>query len=124
MKKLINLPKLKTPLNKRIELPFENGKLIIEYDKSVYTPSAHSSILQIYNFTINKSDKLAAIIGAGSGIDTIAVAKKGRVHVVAIDIDPYALAVTKYNSQLNKVDNQIHLELGNMLGPLDKYINK
>lgn len=120
----LTLPKLITPLLKRIKIPFNNETLVIEYDSKVYAPTSHSSIFGINNFTVNKDEKLAAVIGAGSGIDSIALAKKGNLNVLATDIDPYCLAVTKYNAQLNNVDNKIQLKLGNMLEPLDEYINQ
>ena len=122
-KNKLTLPKLITPLPKKIKIPFNNGTLLIEYDNKIYAPTSHSSIFAINNFTVNKGEKLAAVIGAGSGIDSMAIVKKGNLNVLATDIDPYCLAVTKYNAQLNNVENKIQLKLGNMFEPLNDYIN-
>ena len=41
--------------------------------------------------------------GCGSGILAIAAAKLGAGHVVGVDIDPQALAVSRYNAEQNRV---------------------
>ncbi len=46
-------------------------------------------------------------VGCGSGILAIAMAKLWRVPVMAADIDPVAVAVTRTNARLNGVGNQV-----------------
>jgi len=48
-------------------------------------------------------------IGCGSGILSIALAKMGGVNIVACDIDPESVRVTKENATINKVAHRIHV---------------
>lgn len=51
-------------------------------------------------------------MGCGSGILALAVAKTWRVPVVAVDIDPEAVRVTRENARINRVHTFIHAEGG------------
>lgn len=42
-------------------------------------------------------------VGCGSGLVGIAAAKAGAAHVLAADIDPFAIALTRLNAQENSV---------------------
>ena len=46
-------------------------------------------------------------VGTGSGILAIAAAKLGARHVIAIDIDPKAVAVAEQNLELNRVQGKV-----------------
>jgi predicted nicotinamide N-methyase len=48
-------------------------------------------------------------LGAGSGLVAIAAAKSGARHVIAADIDPYAIAATTLNAAANAVTLTTHL---------------
>lgn len=47
-------------------------------------------------------------LGSGSGIVAIAAAMAGAVHVVAADVDPYAIAVIPMNAAANGVAVETH----------------
>lgn len=49
------------------------------------------------------SGKRVLDLGAGSGIVAIAAAKAGAKHVLAADVDPYAIIATKLNAAANGV---------------------
>ncbi|HYG87973.1 MAG TPA: 50S ribosomal protein L11 methyltransferase [Azospirillum sp.] len=51
-------------------------------------------------------------MGCGSGILALTVAKTWRVPVVAVDIDPEAVRVTRENARINQVHTLIHAEGG------------
>ncbi|MGI2030859.1 class I SAM-dependent methyltransferase [Rhizobium panacihumi] len=53
-------------------------------------------------------------LGCGSGVVGIAAAKAGASHVLASDIDAYALAATRLNAALNEVE--IDLAEGDLTG--------
>src|SRR5258706_1817857 len=113
--------KLKQSLNKKMFIPFMKQEITIDYDEKSYAPTSHTTILQINNFSLQKGDSLAAVIGTGSGLDAIALAKKGIKKIIATDIDPYTLEIAGHNAEINNVSSQIEFKLGDMLEPLEKY---
>lgn len=54
-------------------------------------------------------------VGCGSGILGIIAAKLGAGRVLAIDLDPMCVKVTKENAIINQVDDEIQVEQGNLL---------
>ena len=48
-------------------------------------------------------------VGTGSGILAVAAARLGATRVVAVDIDPDAVAVTRANSRRNGVEDQVEV---------------
>jgi release factor glutamine methyltransferase len=68
----------------------------------VYEP-AEDSILLLKNL-VNIKNKEVLEIGVGTGLISIACAKKGAKKVVGVDINPYAVKLAKENAKLNNVD--------------------
>jgi len=68
----------------------------------VYEP-AEDSILLLKNL-VNVKNKEVLEIGVGTGLISIACAKKGAKKVVGVDINPYAVKLAKENAKLNNVD--------------------
>lgn len=60
--------------------------------------------------------------GCGSGVVAIAAAMAGAAEVVACDIDPLALAATRVNAQLNKVELELVDDYFAVAGPIDLII--
>lgn len=54
-------------------------------------------------------------VGTGSGILAITAAKLGADNIIAVDIDPVAVEVAQKNIELNKVENLIRVEYGDLL---------
>jgi methylase of polypeptide subunit release factors len=65
-----------------------------------YTPTARTCDL----LTVRKRGKRALDVGTGSGIHALLAARHHR-HVVAVDVNPRALAYTALNAALNGLDN-------------------
>ncbi|MEO2117041.1 MAG: HemK2/MTQ2 family protein methyltransferase [Methanocaldococcus sp.] len=83
--------------------------MIIEIDEiklklhpEVYEP-AEDSILLLKNL-VDVKDKEVLEIGVGTGLISIACAKKGAKKVVGVDINPYAVKLAKENAELNNVN--------------------
>jgi methylase of polypeptide subunit release factors len=65
-----------------------------------YTPTARTCDV----LTPRKRGKRALDVGTGSGIHALLAARHNR-HVVAVDVNPRALAYTELNAALNELDN-------------------
>lgn len=59
-----------------------------------------------------------ADIGAGSGIASIAAARSGAAHVLAVDVDPLAAEAISLNATLNDVAAIIEPSISDCLGDL------
>ncbi len=57
--------------------------------------------------------------GSGSGLVAVAAAKAGAAHVVAADIDPFAIAAIARNADINNVKIQTVAE--NIIGTSDQF---
>ncbi len=68
----------------------------------VYEP-AEDSILLLKNL-VDVKDKDVLEVGVGTGLISIACAKKGAKKVVGVDINPYAIKLAKENAKLNNVN--------------------
>ncbi|UJF35056.1 50S ribosomal protein L11 methyltransferase [Paenibacillus hexagrammi] len=55
-------------------------------------------------------------VGTGSGILSIAAAKLGARHVLAVDLDPVAVSSATENTKLNQLENKITVRLSDLLG--------
>jgi release factor glutamine methyltransferase len=68
----------------------------------VYEP-AEDSLLLLKNL-VDVKGKEVLEIGVGTGLISIACAKKGAKKVVGVDINPQAIKLSKENAKLNNVD--------------------
>jgi ribosomal protein L11 methyltransferase len=57
-------------------------------------------------------------VGTGSGILSIAAAKLGAKHVLAVDLDPVAVTSALDNTKQNQLEEQITVKLSDLLGVL------
>lgn len=57
-------------------------------------------------------------VGTGSGILSIAAAKLGAKHVLALDLDPVAVSSARENARLNGLEDQITVVLSDLLQAL------
>lgn len=58
-------------------------------------------------------------IGCGSGILSIGAALLGAEEVLAVDIDPQAVEVSKENVALNRCEDKIKVQVGNLADGID-----
>ena len=85
-------------------------------------PETETLIEQVL-LTIQEKDKertLIADIGTGSGAIAITIAAETQLPVIAIDIDPNALAVAQKNATTLAPEQAIEFQCGNLAEPLIK----
>ncbi|MEM4703723.1 MAG: class I SAM-dependent methyltransferase [Candidatus Bathyarchaeia archaeon] len=81
----------------------------------VYEP-AEDSFLFAENLTCNAGDTVLDV-GTGCGILAIVAAAKAS-HVLALDINPFAVRCAKENAKLNHVSDKMLFLQGNLFAPL------
>ena len=116
-------PKLPLPLKKHMNVPYLDKEITIDYDDKSYAPTAHTTLLFMNSLEILPEDTYGAVIGTGSGLDAIALSRKGMPNVIATDIDIYTLSVAQHNADVNGVSN-IQFVAGDMFIPLNQYKDK
>lgn len=58
-------------------------------------------------------------LGCGSGILALAMARRWRVPVLAVDVDPVAVTTTRLNAAANRVARHVHAVVGDRVPPRD-----
>ncbi|MGD6851953.1 MAG: HemK2/MTQ2 family protein methyltransferase [Candidatus Bathyarchaeia archaeon] len=87
------------------------GDCIFDLTDDVYEP-AEDSFLFAENLKI-AAGEVVLDLGTGSGILAVLVAKKDN-HVVAVDLNPYAVRCAKANAKLNSVEDRIDFLQGDL----------
>jgi D-alanine-D-alanine ligase len=94
----------------KMTLGLPTGSMELFVPQGVHTPPP--STIQLAGLLDIQPEERVMELGCGTGILSIAAAKLGAKHVVAIDIDTKALEATIYNAWLNSVDKQIEVRFG------------
>ncbi len=81
----------------------------------VYEP-AEDTILMAENLPSSPGAEVLDV-GTGCGLLAIVAAEKAE-HVIAIDINPYAVNCAQRNTKLNGISSKIEVLRGNLFGPL------
>jgi methylase of polypeptide subunit release factors len=102
-----------------IELPTGLVRLVVP--EGVHDPPPSS--IDLANLLDVQPGETVLDLGCGSGLLSIAAAKLGAKHVVAIDIDPGALAATVNNAQRNGVQEKIQALAGSWFEALRERTN-
>ena len=89
-------------------------ELKIQTHNQVYEP-AEDSYLLAENLSVKKGD-LVLDVGTGTGIQALTAASKAK-KVLAVDINPHALAVAGKNAEINKIKN-IELRKSNLFSKI------
>jgi ribosomal protein L11 methyltransferase len=71
------------------------------------------SLRLLEEVTRTRKPQFVVDLGTGSGILALAASCFGAEHVVAVDIDPIALATAETNARLNKIEN-VDFQLGDV----------
>lgn len=102
--------------------PVSSDELIIELDPGMAfgTGTHPTTVLSIQALEqyIQKG-QTAIDVGTGSGVLSIAAALLGAERVYAYDLDDTAVKVSKINTKVNKVDDQIQVKQNNLLNNVD-----
>ena len=80
----------------------EIERIKLKLHPEVYEP-AEDSILLLKNL-VDVKNKEVLEIGVGTGLISIACAKRGAKRVVGVDINPYAVELAKENAKLNNAN--------------------
>jgi ribosomal protein L11 methyltransferase len=89
------------------------GGISIEIDAGTAFGTGHHGttagcLLALDRLLKRKKPKRILDVGTGSGVLAIAAARALQVNVIAADIDPEAVVVTRANAQLNGAGNRVH----------------
>jgi release factor glutamine methyltransferase len=93
---------------------FYGGHEFIIFEQ-VYKPSKDTFLLA-RNLSLKGGERVLDL-GTGSGIFAILAAQKAR-RVVAVDINPHAVACTRRNAELNGVTSRVEVKQGDLFTPL------
>jgi ribosomal protein L11 methyltransferase len=96
----------------------EPGEIVIDINPgTAFGTGTHPTTIMCLKFLEKylKQGQVVFDVGCGSGILSIAAVKLGAKYVYARDIDSVAVKVTRRNSILNGVEDQIVVEAGNFL---------
>ena len=88
---------------------------VFQVGENVYEP-AEDSFLFAENLQVREKGKVVDM-GTGCGILGILAAAKAN-EVLAVDINPYAVACAKENAKLNQVCDKIFFTQGDLFGPV------
>lgn len=98
-------------------------ELVIEIDPGMaFGTGTHPTTflcIQLLEKYIEKEKDSVIDVGCGSGILSIAAALLGASDVKAVDIDPVAVDVSKYNVELNQLSSKIQVMEGDLTKGLD-----
>jgi SAM-dependent methyltransferase len=101
-------------------------EMIVAYDflrgseeglRSDYVMGVSPSSLFLASLTVRQKNREALDLGCGCGIQAFLAAKHSE-RVVATDLSPRAIAVTRFNAQLNAISNVECLQ-GDLFAPLE-----
>ncbi|WP_438446204.1 50S ribosomal protein L11 methyltransferase [Gorillibacterium sp. sgz5001074] len=94
------------------------GEIILELDPGMaFGTGTHATTalcLRTLEKVIQPGDEVIDV-GTGSGILSIAAAKLGAKHVLALDLDPVAVSSATENTRLNGLEEQITVVLSDLL---------
>jgi len=96
----------------------ETGDLVIDLDPGMaFGTGTHETTMMCIEALEKavKEDSVVFDVGCGSGILSIAAAKLGAKKVVAIDLDPVAVHVSKENVDNNNVSDIVEVKHGNLM---------
>ena len=102
--------------------PKKEGQIVIEIDPGMAFgtgthPSTQMCLRALEELILSSPHQPSILdVGTGSGILAIAARKMGAKPVLAIDIDPVAIACARRNAQANHIDGGIDLRVGSLRG--------
>lgn len=92
------------------------GKYVFAVSDEVYEP-AEDTFLIAHNLSVSGGEKVLDM-GTGCGILAVLAAEKTS-EVVAVDVNPHAVACAKKNAELNGVAAKVETRLGNLFDTVE-----
>jgi release factor glutamine methyltransferase len=84
---------------------------VVQVDEHVYEPAEDT--LLISELLKVEEDDVVLDVGTGCGILSVLAAEKAK-HVVAVDINPYAIECARKNAEVNGVEGKIEFRYGDL----------
>ena len=100
----------------------KDGELVIEIDPGMaFGTGTHETTSMCVKMMEKymKNDDNVLDVGCGSGILSIAGALLGAEDILGVDIDPVAVEVSQENIELNKVDDRVKVQYGDLTKGID-----
>lgn len=95
-----------------------DGKVVIELDPGMaFGTGTHPTTvmcIQALEKVVQGKEEVIDV-GCGTGVLSIAAAKLGAKHVLALDLDEVAVKSAKLNTKINKVDSIVDVKQNNLL---------
>ncbi|MBW9223505.1 50S ribosomal protein L11 methyltransferase [Methanothermococcus sp. SCGC AD-155-E23] len=100
------------------------GDIVLKTHPLVYEP-AEDSILLMENL-VDVRGKKVLDMGTGSGIQAINALKRGCEIAIGVDINPYAIRLSRENAELNnlKVDREVFFFQGDLFKDMDRIVEE
>jgi release factor glutamine methyltransferase len=92
------------------------GKHAFEVPPEVYAPAEDTSLM-INGLVVKRGAKVLDM-GTGCGVFAVLAAEKAA-KVVAVDLNPHAVACARRNAELNCVQMKVEVRLGNLFEAID-----
>lgn len=105
------------------EYIIKNDEVLVEIDPGMAFGTGTHETTSMCGALIEKYLKKGASVldvGCGSGILSIIAAKLGAKRVLAVDIDPLSIKVSRENIQLNEVENLVEVEQGDLVEKVEE----
>ncbi|TCS83742.1 50S ribosomal protein L11 methyltransferase [Tepidibacillus fermentans] len=107
------------------EVEEKPGQHVIELDPGMaFGTGTHPTTvmcIQALEKVINGDEKVIDV-GCGTGVLSIAAAKLGAKHVLALDLDEVAVKSAKLNIKLNHVDQMVEVKQNNLLDHIEDQV--
>jgi release factor glutamine methyltransferase len=84
---------------------------VVQVDKHVYEPAEDTFLIS--ELLKVEEDDVVLDVGTGCGILSVLAAEKAK-HVVAVDINPYAIECARKNAEVNGVEGKIEFRYGDL----------
>lgn len=108
------------------EVEETNDQLIIELDPGMaFGTGTHPTTVMCIQALekVIKGNEEMIDVGCGTGVLSIAAAKLGAKHILALDLDEVAVKSAKLNTKINHVDDRVEVKQNNLLDHIDQQVD-
>ncbi|OEF96942.1 ribosomal protein L11 methyltransferase [Vulcanibacillus modesticaldus] len=108
------------------EVEPKSDEIVIELDPGMaFGTGTHPTTVMCIQALekVIKGDEEVIDVGCGTGVLSIAAAKLGAKHILALDLDEVAIKSAKLNAKINNVGSVIEVKQNNLLDNIDKRVD-